>query len=125
MAKRTPIDKLAISVEKILEEYGEDVASNTIEIVESAAKAGVKALKANSKATFGGTGAYASGWTSKVEKDRLKATAILYNKKPGLPHLLENGHAKRGGGRVSGRPHIAPVEQELATKIQSELESKL
>ena len=44
-----------------------------------------------------------------------------------IAHLLEHGHAKRGGGRVAGREHIAPAEEkgnrELVQKIERGLRS--
>lgn len=42
-----------------------------------------------------------------------------------LTHLLEKGHAKRGGGRVAARPHIAPAEQEGVELLQSLIEKAL
>ena len=42
-----------------------------------------------------------------------------------LAHLLEKGHAKRGGGRVAGRPHIAPAEQAGIEQLQSLIEKAL
>lgn len=33
----------------------------------------------------------------------------IYSRKPGLPHLLEKGHAKIGGGRTRAFEHVKPA----------------
>ena len=122
MAKKVPLDKLQSEIDKILDEYKDQVTDGVQDAVAAVTKAGAKAVKAEAQSKFNGTGKYAKGWTSKVEKDRLGAQGVIYNKAaPGLPHLLEKGHAKRGGGRTQGRPHIKPVEE----KINKEFEEKV
>lgn len=118
MAK-TPIDKLASAIESILQEYAEDLQQHVDDAAQEVGKAGVKALRAASKSSFGGSGKYARGWTSKTDGSRIGKTVTLHNDYPGMPHLLENGHAKRGGGRVPGRSHIAQVEQEINEKFEA------
>ena len=126
MAKLTPLDRFAADVEKILQEYGEDVQENLNDIVAEMLKKGAKTLKSQSRSTFGGTGKYAGGWTSQTETGRTSAQGTIYNGRlPGLPHLLENGHANRGGGRTAGRAHIAPVEEALVKEFESKVKSKL
>lgn len=123
--KVTP-DTMAAEIQKVLEKYGDDIRGSLDEATKETAKIGVQALKNKSNETFNDVkmskGRYGSGWTSTLEATRTGAKAILYNKKyPGLPHLLENGHAKRGGGRVQGQPHIAPVEEQLEKEFVEEV----
>lgn len=126
MAKKVPLERLGDEIMKILEEYKDEVEVNSSTVVRKVTQAGVKALKASSKGAFGGTGKYAGGWTSQFETGRMSTQGTIYNAAtPGLPHLLEHGHAKRGGGRVAGRSHIAPVEQKLIQDFENKLRSDL
>ena len=126
MARRIPIDRLTSEVEKILAEYGENVQQNLGDIVKQLSKKGAQTLRSQSRGTFGGTGKYAKGWTSTAQTGRLSAQGTIYNQDvPGLPHLLEFGHANRGGGRTAGRAHIAPVEAALIKEFESKVKSKL
>lgn len=121
----TSPDKFAESLQKLLTEYADDVTKDINQLAKKFAQKGAKEVKSAS-GQFGGSGRYANGWTSKYEEGRLSAQGIIYNKNtPGLPHLLENGHAKRGGGRVGGRSHIAPVEEKLVKEFQKAVEKAI
>ena len=124
MAKIVPIDRLTAEIEKILENYGENVQQNINEVVGEMTKKGAKTLNQQSGQTFDGK-KYRKSWTTQVETGRTSAQGTIYSKIPGLPHLLEHGHALRGGGRTTGRAHIAPVEEALVKEFEQKVKSKL
>lgn len=117
MAKKTALEGLQDALEKTLDEYADWCGDMLAYVTDDIAADGVKALRNISKETFpNGTGKYAKSWAlAKGAKKRrqVKYSTTIYSTMPGLPHLLENGHAKRGGGRVAGRPHISTIETEL------------
>ena len=127
--KITP-DRLGEEVRKILDQYGDDVEENLDRITKQVAQKGRSALRNESKSKFGGTGKYASGWSVTPVKHQHYTSVVIHNQKvPGLPHLLEHGHALIVGGRrvgkVPGREHIATVEEQLVKEYENEVLSKL
>lgn len=111
MAKVIQPSQLAAEVAGILADY-QDVTQAALEsAVDTTAKEIVKELKATSPKR---TGEYAKGWTQNKTPWK-KGTGygrIAYNKdRYRLTHLLEYGHAKRGGGRTAPQPHIAQAEK--------------
>ena len=117
---------IAAQINRILSEYGDEVRREMKPVIKDVAEQGVRHLKKGSPKRPGTGRHYASGWRVKVEEKRLEVSATLYNStKPGLTHLLEKGHAKRGGGRVDGIRHIEPVEEWVTKKALIELERKL
>lgn len=119
------IDKLAKEIADALSEYSREVVEKVDASSEKAGKDAVKRLKQTSPKD---TGEYAKSWTMKT--DRLfgqPSKRIIHVKAPHyrLAHLLEFGHAKVGGGRVEGRPHIRTAEQEVIEQFTKEVEEAI
>ncbi len=61
----------------------------------------------------------------RVDRTGDRPQATVYSTKPGLPHLLEKGHAKIGGGYVAAREHIAPAAEVGFSDAFAALEANL
>lgn len=123
MSKTVSVDQMAAAIMEGLTEYADLSTEQVKAAVKKSAKTVKNEISANAPKRTGG---YAGSWTSKTTKENSDALEItVYSKKPGLPHLLEHGHAKRGGGRVAARPHIAPAEHHGIEQLEREIERSL
>jgi len=120
--RKVTVEQLPQAIKEILDQYEGEINRYLPEITEEVGKTGVKALRTSAKQKFNGK-KYAGGWRSLAERNRYGATVTIYNGRlPGLPHLLEHGHANRNGGRTDGRAHIAPVEENLIKDFEKKVE---
>lgn len=121
---RVSIDGMAAAIMEGLVEYA-DLASDDLKAAVKKAGATVrKEIQANAPSD---TGAYAKSWSVKNTKETsntLEVTVYSRNRYQ-LAHLLEFGHAKRGGGRVAGKSHIAPAEEKAISELEQEITRKL
>lgn len=120
MARPTPHDQLAAAISGILDEYANDVTVSMKDAVKKVTKEGTKALKRASAQEFG-NGDYAKSWRFVYDADNIGASGVIYSSKPGLPHLLENGHLLRNGRFWQGKPHIKPVEDQIVEDFEEEV----
>ena len=124
MNERVSIDQMASTIMEGLQEYA-DLATDDLK--ESVKKAG-KTVKDEIKQTAPkDTGKYAKSWTVKTVKETSNTLDVVVHSKNRyqIAHLLEHGHAKRGGGRVAARPHIAPAEEKAIETLEREVEKTL
>lgn len=122
------IDALSAEIAKMMEEYAAEVAGDVKAEAKAVTKEAVKELKSKSPEDRDSKKRhYKDGWASKVESENAVSIGIrVYNrKKPGLTHLLEKGHAKRGGGRVEGKPHISEAEKNAIEAYEERLKVRL
>ncbi len=118
------IDDLADEVMKGLKDY----ASIAIDDLKAAIKnAGETVREEIEKTAPKRTGKYRKSWAVKKTSETSDSIKVVVHSKTQyrLTHLLENGHAKRGGGRVAARPHIAPAEKKGEEQLIREVERKL
>lgn len=120
----TSVDKLASEVMKGLQEYAELAETEMKKAVRKTVTSVKKNISANAPRR---TGRYAKSWTSKKTKENAHSLEMTVHSKDRyqLAHLLEHGHAKRGGGRVEGKPHIAPAEEKGGELLENLIKKAL
>lgn len=126
--RKVGVGDMADELMRAMREYADLCSNDVRETAKRVAKDAVKGLKQTSPEGDGSKkGHYKDGWSYSVGKDSGYSIEItVYNrKKPSLTHLLEKGHAKRGGGRVNAIPHIEPVENRLIKDYEKRLKERL
>ena len=124
MARRVTLNNLGDAIADVLEEFEDGTIRGLHQVVKKVAADGARAINSSAAGAVGGS-KYKSSWTSKTDNSRLGASAVIYSKLPGLPHLLEHGHATRNGGRTAARVHIAPVVEKINQSLIKDIEVKL
>ena len=121
---RVRIDQMAHVIMEGLQEYADLATEDLKKAVKKAGDEAKKDIQANAPVK---TGAYKKSWTVKTTKETSNAMEVVVHSRNRyqLAHLLEFGHAKRGGGRTKAIPHIAPAEQRAAEILEREVEAAL
>lgn len=124
MSDRIKVDELARVVMEGLQEYTDLATEDMKAAVKKAGNEAKKDIQANAPED---TGAYKKSWAVKTTKETFNAMEVTVHSRNRyqLAHLLEFGHAKRGGGRTRAFPHIAPAEQRAAELLEREVEAAL
>ena len=124
MSRTVSIDEMDNAIMDELEKYA-DLATDEL-------KAAVKETAAYVRQDIQSgapvdTGKYKKSWSVKnVREDSESIELVVHSRnRYQIAHLLEHGHAKRGGGRVAAKPHIASAEQRGNEKLVQTIEQKL
>ena len=124
MATKVSIDQMASVIMDGLKEYA-DLATDDLKA--AGKKTGNEVRKQIQSTAPKASGKYSKSWSVKTTKESsngMEVTVYSRNRYQ-LAHLLEFGHAKRGGGRVAARPHIAAAEQAGIESFEQAIERSL
>ena len=120
MGKKVSINGLADAVVEELTGY-KRLAEETMK--KAVTKAGQTVRKEIQSGAPVKSGKYAKSWRTKKTKESSRALEVtVYSpSRYMLAHLLEHGHAKRGGGRTRAFPHIAPAEEAGEKQLEADI----
>ena len=124
MNQNVSIDNMDDVIMKELEKYANLATDDMKDAVKDTANSVKKDIESSAPVL---TGRYKKSWKIKKIRENANSLDVLVHSsnRYQLTHLLEFGHAKRGGGRVAGKPHIEPAaekgEQDLIKAIEEKL----
>ena len=124
MAKSVSIDKMALEIMEILSYYADTTSDGVKKAVRKTATQVKKDVMSGAPSK---SGDYKKSWSTKKVNETSNAILItVYSKnRYQLAHLVEHGHAKRGGGRTKAIPHIAPAERAGIMQLEEEIKRSL
>ena len=124
MSRTVSIDEMDNAIMEELEKYADLAADYLKAAVKETAASVRKDIQAGAPVD---TGKYKKSWSVKnVREDSESIELVVHSRnRYQIAHLLEHGHAKRGGGRVAAKPHIASAEQRGNEKLVQTIEQKL
>lgn len=110
-------DRFAASLAELLGDVPQAMADGAEKAVGRSCRKGAKLLRGELTEGIGRhewSEEYRGGFSSHVERRGLETAGEVGNEaKPGLVHLLENGHATPTGRRTARFEHMAPAFEEM------------
>ena len=118
--KTVSIDEMGNAIAKEFEQYVDLTADEVKKIVAEVAEDVKEKIQKEAPVD---TGAYKKSWmVTQTKNSSLGAEYTVHSKKKyRLTHLLEFGHAKRGGGRTKAQPHIGKGESLAISEIKQKM----
>ena len=124
MARSVSAGSLADAIMDSLREYSSLAADEMKEAVREAGNTVRDEIREKAPKD---TGIYAKSWTVNKQRETSSSLSLTVHSRNRyqLAHLLEFGHAKRGGGRVSAKPHIADAEAAGIRQLEEDIQKAL
>lgn len=115
--QRVAVEQMADAIMDGLLEYAELATDVMKDCVKKAGNTVKKETQANAPVK---SKRYQKSWAVKRQRETGNTLQVVVHSKNRyqLTHLLEKGHAKRGGGRVKALPHIAPAEEKGIRELE-------